>query len=109
MIIKAFDSESAFRYKQISTFFEDFSVAEYFGLNAIENTYERCFQYWKDDYRYLTELVMVLNGKSWQHADGYVAKTPMCNLYTKLYNKLSDWCYDNLDDEALKYFIRTTD
>lgn len=109
MVVKTFDSEAFCGYKQITTFFEDFSIADNFGVDAIKDTYKRAFKEWKNDYKYITELCMVLNWKSWEHADGYVAKNPICNLYVKLFSELQDWCYDNLKGEALEYFIRTTD
>lgn len=109
MNIKYFDSEAFCGYKQISTFYEDFGIAEYFGLAAVKDTYNRCFKYWKDDYKWITELCMVLNWKSWEHADGYIAKNELCNLYIELYYKCRNWCLNNLKGEELTYFIRTTD
>lgn len=104
-----FDSEAFCGYTQMTTFFMDFGIAENFGIEAVQDTYNRAFRQWKHDYKYLTELVMVLNWKSWQHADDCVAKNSLCNLYVKLYSELNDWCYDNLKGDALKYFIQTTD
>lgn len=52
---------NVFGYETFTTFFEDFTIAEYFGVNAIKDTYNRAFNEWKNDYKYLTELVMVLN------------------------------------------------
>lgn len=40
-----------------NTFFEDFSIAERFGKNAIIDTFNRTFEEWKEDYKYLTALV----------------------------------------------------
>lgn len=67
--IKSFDSESFCGYTQITTFFEDFSIADAFGISAVKDTYNRAFKEWKHDYKYLTELVMVLNWKCWEHYD----------------------------------------
>lgn len=46
-----------------TTFMEDFGIAELFGVEAIEDTFQRCFHDWKNNIAYLTELVMVLNYK----------------------------------------------
>ena len=54
-------------YQMMTTFWSDFSIADRFGARAIKDTYERAFNEWKDNYQYLTELVMVLNWKIWQH------------------------------------------
>lgn len=50
-----------------TTFMSDFTIAEQFGPAAVQDTYERVFQQWHDDYRYLTDLVIVLNRKLWGH------------------------------------------
>ena len=48
-------------------FWEDFSIAERFVLSAIQDTFNRAFKEWKEDYEFLTELVLVLNYKIWQY------------------------------------------
>ena len=57
MTIKTFDSESAFGYTQITTFYSDFSIADNFGIDAVKDTYKRAFKNWKSNYKYLTELL----------------------------------------------------
>lgn len=109
MTVKTFDSEAYCGYKQISTFYADFGIAEYFGLDAIKDTYKRAFREWKKDTKMITELCMILNWKSWEHADGFRATSDICNLYIELYYKLRDWCLDNLNGDDLRYFLDTTD
>ena len=48
-------------------FWEDFSIAERFVLSAIQDTFNRAFKEWKEDYEFLTELVLVLNYKICQY------------------------------------------
>ena len=36
-------------YRPFTTFFEDFSIADNFGLDAIKDTYNRTFNEWKND------------------------------------------------------------
>lgn len=48
-------------YEVKTKFWEDFSLAERFGLSAIQYTFNRAFKEWKEDYEFLTELVLVLN------------------------------------------------
>ena len=55
--------ESQCGYKPITTFWQDFSIADNFGVKAVKDTYKRAFSEWKTNYKYLTELVMVLNWK----------------------------------------------
>ena len=107
MQIKVFDSESAFGYKQKTTFFfQDFSIADNFGVEAIRNTYKRAFKEWKDNYEYLTELVMVLNWKIWEH---YESNDKYAEVYNELWKEADLWACENLKGEALEYFYRTTD
>ncbi len=52
-------------YECKTTFWEDFSIAERFGAEAIRDTYKRARAEWKNDRVYGTELSMVLNHKCW--------------------------------------------
>ena len=106
MTIKTFNSEALFGYKQITTFFEDFSIADNFGISAIKDTYNRAFKAWKSDYKYLTELVMVLNWKIWEH---YEHNDKYAELYNELWEKADAYAVENLKGEELSYFYRTTD
>lgn len=106
MIIKTFDSESTLGYKQITTFFMDFSIADNFGVNAIKDTYNRAFKAWKHDYKYLTELVMVLN---WKIHQWYGENNEYAELYDTLWRECDDYAMDNLKGVKLRYFLKTTD
>ena len=61
MRIRVWNIEAMTGYKPMTTFYEEFSIADNFGASAVKDTYKRAFRNWKDDYKYLTELVMVLN------------------------------------------------
>ena len=108
IIIKSFDSEAVFGYKQITTFFEDFSIADNYGLEAIKDTYKRGFKTAKAlGYKYLTEFVMILNWKSWEHhGNNDKEKT---ELYIDLYEEADKYALDTLKGEELRYFLDTTD
>ena len=60
-----------FNYECFTTFWNDFSIAATYGIPAIKETYQRVFAEWKDDYKYLTELVMVLNHLGWDNLNAY--------------------------------------
>ena len=106
MTITVFDSEAMFGYKQKTTFFTDFSIADNFGVNAIKDTYKRAFKDWKSNTEYITELVMVLNWKIWQW---YGKNDEYAELYNTLWEEADAWCCDNLTGDDLAYFYRTTD
>lgn len=106
MRIKVFDSEGMFGYKQITTFFQDFSIADMFGVNAIKDTYKRGLEYAKTDYKVLTEFVMVLNWKIWEH---YEENEALARVYNDLWQKADAFAIDYLKGDELSYFFRTTD
>ena len=65
MTFKEFMQENG--YELQTTFWEDFSIADRFGLAAVLDTFNRAFREWKGDYKFLTELTLVLNHKIWQY------------------------------------------
>ena len=106
MTIATFNSEELFGYTQKTTFFEDFSIADNFGAQAIRNTYVMAFNNWKHNVEYITELVMVLNWKIWQWYD---KNEEYGELYNELWQMADEWCCENLEGDDLAYFYRTTD
>lgn len=93
-------------YKPITTFWQDFTIAEKFGVEGIKDTFDRAFKEWKSDYKYLTELVMVLNHKIWYW---YEKNDTMARLYNDLWEKADMYATNNLKGEELSYFYRITD
>lgn len=93
-------------YVPITTFYTDFSIADKFGIGAIEDTYKRSFASWQHDYRYLTELAMVLNWKIWRWHE---VNDEYAKLYDHLWRQLDGWCVENFKDEALEYYYKITD
>ena len=106
MTLENWTIEEETGYKPITTFYMDFSIADKFGLQAIQDTYNRAFEGWKSDYKYITELAMVLNWKCWRW---YEVKDDYSRLYTELFHKLDEWIFNNLQGEELDYYIRITD
>ena len=97
-------------YKPKTTFWDDFTIADAFGLAEIRDTFERSFRDWKHNVEYITELVMVLNHKAW-HWDGYNEEFMI--LYSRLYRQYNDLAYDYLEKygtkEDLQYYFSTLD
>lgn len=91
-------------YQPKTTFWTDFSLAEPFGTLSVIDTYKRAFEEWKNNVEYLTELVMILNWKIWQHGD-----TPLGHVYNDLWADADSYCMDNMKGDDLSYFINTTD
>lgn len=89
-----------------TTFATDFAIADRFGIEAIKDTYKRAFNEWKDDYRYLTDLVMVLNHQIW---NWYQKNDDYANLYDELWREADGYACENLKGDELSYFYTITD
>lgn len=50
-------------YKFKTTFWNDFTIADKYGLEAVQDTFNRAFAEWRNNVIYLTEFVLVLNWK----------------------------------------------
>ena len=93
-------------YKPLTTFWSDFSTAEKFGIEAVKGTFKRAFEEWKGDYRFLTELVMVLNHKIWQW---YEKNDELARVYDALWEEADNYGCENLKGEELDYFYEILD
>ena len=94
-------------YETKTTFWNDFTIADAFGAKAIKDTYKRAFDEWKSNYIYLTELVMVLNWKCWQHYEK--KNTKVSELYSQLFYRARNYALSHLKGEEFQYFFNTTD
>ena len=91
----------------ITTFGTDFGIADRFGKNAIKDTFKRAFENWKDDYKYLTELVIVLNWKIWEHYEN--GNEEYATLYNDLWEQADGYACETLEGEEAEYFFEMTD
>ena len=73
-------------YDLITTFWEDFSIA--------------------DDYKFFTELTLVLNHKIWQN---YESNRELAALYDRLWREADEYAMNNFKGEELDYYYRITD
>lgn len=96
-----------FGYEPKTTFWQDFSIADLFGESAIKDTYKNGLAYAESNYIYLTEFVMVLNHKIWQHYEQ--GNMTISRLYNDLWEKTSAMAQETLKDDELSYYYRTLD
>lgn len=94
-------------YTTITTFWSDFSIADKFGIDAIKDTFNRVFNEWKDNCKYLTELVMILNWKIWEHYEKN--NRAYAELYNALWMAADAYACENLKGDEATYFFRVTD
>lgn len=104
MTFKEFMQENG--YELQTTFWEDFSIADRFGLAAVLDTFNRAFREWKGDYKFLTELTLVLNHKIWQY---YENRPDMAVLYNTLWKQADQYAKENLKGNELSYYWEVTD
>ncbi len=106
MTVENWRIEEMTGYKPMTTFYMDFSIADMVGVDAIKDTYNRIFKEWKHNYKYITEVTMVLNWKIWRW---YGKNEDYAKIYDQLWRELDQWCVDNLKGEELEYYYKTTD
>ena len=94
-------------YELQTTFWTDFSIADGFGVDAVQDTYNRAFEEWKDHLVYLTELAMVMYHKCWQHYVG--GRGNLSKKYEALYYKTDTYAMDHLKGADLEYYWRIMD
>lgn len=88
-------------YEPITTFWQDFSIADRFGIKAITDTYNRAKTEWADNCKYWTELCLVLNHKIWQWHENDNQKAA---LYDRLWREADAMTADWSDEEQAYYF-----
>ena len=106
IVASVWNIEKMTGYKPLTTFWSDFSMAEQFGIEAVKGTFKRAFEEWKGDYKFLTELVMVLNHKIWQW---YEKNDELARVYDALWEEADNYGCENLKGEELDYFYETLD
>lgn len=106
MTYSVWNIEAMTGYTPKTTFWQDFSIADRFGKSAVRDTFRRAFDEWKTDAIYLTELVMVLNWKIWEH---YEENEALALVYNELWEQADAYAVENLTGDDLDYFYRTTD
>ena len=106
MTFKEYQKQNC-NYDCITTFWEDFTIAEQFGVYGVNKTYKQAITEWKHDYKYITELAIVLNHKCWMHY--FLKNEALSDLYSNLFYETRDFACENFTGEAFKYFYKTID
>lgn len=95
-------------YKPKTTFWSDFSIAECYGVESVKDTYNRVKEEWKDNIEYMTELALVVNHKSWQHAQ---TNENLSKVYVQLWEEVDNFIFEHFkgNEDAICYYVQTTD
>lgn len=94
-------------YNPVTTFWQDFTIADRYGDVEVKDTYKRAFAEWKEYVNYLTELSMVLNHKSWEHFRKENDK--LATTYSELFLENHYYALEHLTGDDLSYYISVTD
>ena len=89
-----------------STFWMDFTIADKMGEKSVKDTYDRAFNEWKNNPKFMTELTIVLNWKIWQH---YKENKEVAEVYNDLWEQADAYACENLTGAESDYFYSTTD
>ncbi len=106
ILLERMSLEKMLDYKFESSFWEEFSIAEEFGPEGIHHHYDIVFEQYKDNLKYLTELVLVLNIKIfiWYGVDDSIGKT-----YDQLWKETDGYALETLKGDDLHYYLSTLD
>ena len=99
--------EKMLDFKFETTFWEEFSIAEgEDGADGVKEHYEKVFDQWKGNLRYLTELVLVLNIKIfiWYGVDDSIGQ-----MYDQLWQETDEYALETLKGNDLHYYLSTLD
>ena len=98
--------EKMLDYKFESTFWEEFSIAEDYGPEGIHHHCDIVFEQYKDNLKYLTELVLVLNLKLfiWFKVDDDLGR-----MYEQLWMESDQYALNTLKGDDLHYYLSTLD
>lgn len=90
-----------------STFFADFCVACVYGEKAIEDTYKRCLDGWKENCKMFTELVAALNHQLWFWYEHNIEE--YAQLFDRLWKEADAYGCEHFKGEEACYFFSVLD
>ena len=98
--------ERQFDFHFETTFWEEFSIADNYGSEGVIEHYNLVFNQWKDNLRFLTELVLVLNWKiyQWYQVDDTLGMT-----YDELWKRTDGYALETLKGDDLHYYLSILD
>ena len=106
ILLERMSLEKMLDYKFESSFWEEFSIAEDYGSEGIKRHYDTVFEQYKDNIKFLTELVLVLNIKIfiWYKVDDDIGQ-----MYDQLWKETDGYALETLKGDDLHYYLHTLD
>ena len=102
-------------YEPKTTFWQDFSIADLYGLKAIHDTFRRAFNEWKNNVVYVAELALVLNHKDCfyyaaaEQRDNDKRLQALSDTYFAMYHAVHDYAHDHFTGDDADYYFNVTD
>jgi len=91
-------------YQPLTLFYTDFSVSEDYGADAVQETFEYCFQMAiSSGIAPLTELVLVLMCKAEEVSENDAA---LAKIYEGFWKKVDDYVCDNFKGYKLYHYYK---
>ena len=94
-------------YEVQTTYYQDFTIADAYGVDAVKETFDTAFNEQKENTVYLTELVIVLNHKIFEHY--HKNNTALMVTYDTLWKTADKYCMTALSDKDIEYYLQVTD
>ena len=89
-----------------TTFYADLSIAEWYGVEAVCDTYKRVMDSWGDDLEFMCEWVIALNQKIWQH---YESNQSIGQVYDMLWRQADEYCMNHFKGDDLTAYLNYVD
>ena len=93
-------------YETITGLYGDFTGMEQAGISALNDTINTAFNRWKNNYRYLAELAIVLDYNTLEHKD---KNKELAEVYGTMLLEVENHAINNLKGAQKNYYMRTTD
>lgn len=89
-----------------NTFWQDFTIADVFGGNAIKRTYDFAFKDFSDDAEMFAKFTIVLNHKGWQWAEQNIE---ISKFYFKLWEQAHGYALRHFKGDDISTYLQITD
>ena len=95
--------------ERLTTFYSDLSIAELFGHDAVLDTCKRVLKEWMSNEKYIAELSLSINWKSWEHYSR--GNEGWSSFFSDLYYAIDEVIMDAYKDnqDKLMYYIQYID
>ena len=96
-------------YEMVSTFASDFAIAEWYGADSVNDTFNRTTKEWLSNVKYFAEIVMTLNAFCWRWYEWEGEESELGKLFSDLYYRANELAYDTYEGEDARMYFELTD